>query len=184
MPPPPPPRAPTSAMAQSQSQNTPESRRAAMLQAWADGKATLKDVRGYSDEELFSVAHAAHTYFYQGRINEARTLFHGLFAIDPGNAYFARALGVATAHYEKSEEALIREFLAGGGATTRGIGYERLERDGWARVDVPSPYLPFADVFGFVALPLPVLATIVLIAALYVAATEVQKHYFYRRLAD
>jgi len=57
----------------------------------------------------------------------------------------ARALGVATTHYAKSEEALIREFLAAGGATTRGIGYERLERDGWARVDVPSPYLPFAD---------------------------------------
>jgi anaerobic selenocysteine-containing dehydrogenase len=57
----------------------------------------------------------------------------------------ARALGVATAHYAKSEETLIREFLAAGGPTTRGIGWERLERDGWARVDVPSPYLPFAD---------------------------------------
>ena len=57
----------------------------------------------------------------------------------------ARALGVAREHYAKTEEALIREFLARGGATTRGITYEQLERDGWARVDVPTPYLPFAD---------------------------------------
>ena len=60
-------------------------------------------------------------------------------------ADLARALGVATEHYAKSEEALIREFLAGGGITTRDITYERLERDGWARVDVPTPYLPFAN---------------------------------------
>ena len=60
-------------------------------------------------------------------------------------ADLARALGVATDHYAKSEEGLIREFLAAGGPTTRGIGYERLEREGWVRVDVPSPYLPFAN---------------------------------------
>jgi anaerobic selenocysteine-containing dehydrogenase len=60
-------------------------------------------------------------------------------------AALARALGVAGDHYAKSEEAIIREFLAKGGPTTRGISYERLERDGWARVDVPRPYLPFAD---------------------------------------
>ena len=28
----------------------------ARLQKWADGKATLKDVRGYTDEELYSIA--------------------------------------------------------------------------------------------------------------------------------
>src|SRR5438876_696763 len=57
----------------------------------------------------------------------------------------ARALGVASDHYARSEEAVIREFLAKGGATTRGISYEQLERDGWARVHVPTPYVPCAD---------------------------------------
>ena len=57
----------------------------------------------------------------------------------------ARALGVAGEHYAKSEEALIREFLAKGGESGRGITYEQLEKDGWARVQVPVPYLPFAD---------------------------------------
>jgi anaerobic selenocysteine-containing dehydrogenase len=60
-------------------------------------------------------------------------------------AELARALGVAEAHYAKSEEALIREFLAKGGPTNRAITYEQLARDGWARLHVPTPYLPFAD---------------------------------------
>ncbi|HYE91718.1 MAG TPA: molybdopterin oxidoreductase family protein [Terriglobales bacterium] len=57
----------------------------------------------------------------------------------------ARAMGVAGEHYARDEEAVIREFIAKGGPSTRGITYERLEREGWARVDVPSPYMPFAD---------------------------------------
>lgn len=64
------------------------------LQKWADGKATLKDVRGYTDEELYSIARTAYFYFYQGRITEARTLFQGLYAVNPLDAYFAKALGV------------------------------------------------------------------------------------------
>ncbi len=66
----------------------------ARLQKWADGKATLKDVRGYTDEELYSIARTAYFFFYQGRITEARTLFQGLYAVNPLDAYFAKALGV------------------------------------------------------------------------------------------
>lgn len=64
------------------------------LQRWADGKATLKDVRGYSDEELYSIARMAYFYFYQGKVQEARTLFQGLYAVNPMDPYFAKALGV------------------------------------------------------------------------------------------
>jgi Mg2+-importing ATPase len=42
------------------------------------------------------------------------------------------------------------------------------------------PYAPFADVFGFVPLPGTLVAVIALITMLYVAATEVQKQWFYR----
>jgi anaerobic selenocysteine-containing dehydrogenase len=56
----------------------------------------------------------------------------------------ARALGVAEAHYARSAEALIREFLASGDASTRGITYERLEAEGSVRLDLPRPYRPFA----------------------------------------
>jgi Mg2+-importing ATPase len=52
-----------------------------------------------------------------------------------------------------------------------------------AAVALLVPYLPFADVFGFVRLPLPMLLTIVLIVVFYVAATELQKKWFYRTVA-
>ncbi len=71
-----------------------EASQVAALQRWADGKATLKDVRGYTDEELFSIARTAYYFFYQGKIAEARTLFQGLYAVNPLDAYVAKALGV------------------------------------------------------------------------------------------
>ena len=64
------------------------------LQKWVDGKATLKDVRGYTDEQLYSIARTAYTFYYQGKIEEARTLFQGLYAVNPLDVYFAKALGV------------------------------------------------------------------------------------------
>jgi Mg2+-importing ATPase len=42
------------------------------------------------------------------------------------------------------------------------------------------PYLPPASIFGFVPLPPSLLLTIVIIMLLYVAATELQKRWFYR----
>ncbi len=67
---------------------------ASRLQKWADGKATLKDVRGYSDEELYSIAKTGYFLYYQGKVAEARTVFQGLYAINPLDPYFAKALGV------------------------------------------------------------------------------------------
>ena len=64
------------------------------LQKWADGKATLKDVRGYSDEELYSIARTGYYFFYQGKLEQARTVFQGLYAVNPLDPYFAKALGV------------------------------------------------------------------------------------------
>jgi type III secretion system low calcium response chaperone LcrH/SycD len=64
------------------------------LQRWADGKSTLKEVLGYTEEELFSIARTAYIYFYQGKVDQARTLFQGLYAVNPLEPYFAKALGV------------------------------------------------------------------------------------------
>ncbi|MBB6408896.1 hypothetical protein HNQ71_001540 [Mesorhizobium sangaii] len=41
------------------------------------------------------------------------------------------------------------------------------------------PYLPFAGWFGFVPLPLPVLAGLVAITALYLLASEATKRWFF-----
>jgi tetratricopeptide (TPR) repeat protein len=66
----------------------------AMVQKWADGKATLQEVRGYTDEQLYAVARVGYLFFNQGKITEARTIFQGLFAINPRDAYLARAVAV------------------------------------------------------------------------------------------
>ena len=50
------------------SDSNDEARLTTMMQRWAEGKATLRDVRGYTDDELY--------------------------AINPADAYFAKALGV------------------------------------------------------------------------------------------
>jgi Mg2+-importing ATPase len=41
------------------------------------------------------------------------------------------------------------------------------------------PYVPFSNVFGFVPLPGMLVATMALITVFYVAATELQKKWFY-----
>ncbi len=87
-------------------QALPEQRTQQLLQQWAEGKATLKDVRGYSDEELYAIAKAAYFFFYQGRIDKARTLFMGLYAINPVDPYFAKALGVVEMAAKNPAQAL------------------------------------------------------------------------------
>jgi anaerobic selenocysteine-containing dehydrogenase len=57
----------------------------------------------------------------------------------------ARALGVAEAHYARPPAAVIRELLARGDDTVRGITYERLQAEGSMRLNLPRPYMPFAD---------------------------------------
>jgi Mg2+-importing ATPase len=48
-------------------------------------------------------------------------------------------------------------------------------------VTLAIPYLPFGSALGFVPLPPALLATLLAITLLYVAATEVQKRWFFRR---
>ena len=83
-----------------------DARQAEAVTRWAEGKATLQEVRGYTDEELYAAARAGHTFFNQGQVAEARAIFQGLFAISPRDAYFARALGVVEFAAGNAEGAL------------------------------------------------------------------------------
>ena len=78
----------------------------ALVQKWADEKATLKDVRGYTDQELYAIARTAYVFFYQGRLDDARVLFQGLAAVNPHDPYFAGALAVVEFAAGNSEAAL------------------------------------------------------------------------------
>ncbi|MCL2625526.1 MAG: CesD/SycD/LcrH family type III secretion system chaperone [Cystobacterineae bacterium] len=77
-----------------------------VLQRWVERKASLKEVRGYTDAELHSIARLAHQFFMQGKIEEARTLFQGLYAICPTDIYFAKALGVVELAAGNAKDAL------------------------------------------------------------------------------
>jgi anaerobic selenocysteine-containing dehydrogenase len=129
-------------------------------------------LRGLAREDLFTVVHEqvmTDTALWADLVLPATTSLehedlyrsYGQFylqlaapvATPPGEArsnwdvfgMLARALGVAEAHYAKSPAALIGELLARGDAAVDGITYERLRAEGSVRLNLPRPYLPFAD---------------------------------------
>jgi anaerobic selenocysteine-containing dehydrogenase len=70
-------------------------------------------------------------------VGEARSNWHTVRLL-------ARAMGVGDPHFAKDEPTLIREVLASGDSSVRGITYERLRVEGSVRLNVERPYLPFA----------------------------------------
>ena len=80
-----------------------------LLPQWAEGKTTLKEIKGYTDHELYAIAHMAYFYLNQGKTEEAKILFEGLVALDPKNGYYYRALGVIFYKLGDTERAL-RQF--------------------------------------------------------------------------
>ena len=80
-----------------------------MLTRWAAGKITLKELKGYTDDELYAIAHTGYFFLMQGKNQEAKTLFEGLVAIDPKNDYYYRALGVIF-HKLGDAERAIKQF--------------------------------------------------------------------------
>jgi anaerobic selenocysteine-containing dehydrogenase len=59
----------------------------------------------------------------------------------------ARAMGVKEPCVYEGDEDMARQVLASGDPALEGITLERLRRDGWARLNVPTPFVPFADGF-------------------------------------
>lgn len=80
-----------------------------LLPKWASGQVTLKELKGYTDDELYAIAHTGYFFLMQGKNAEAKTLFEGLVAIDPRNDYYYRALGVIF-HKLGDAERAIKQF--------------------------------------------------------------------------
>jgi anaerobic selenocysteine-containing dehydrogenase len=59
----------------------------------------------------------------------------------------ARAMGLEEPSLYDDDEQLIRTLLDTDHPSLAGITFERLERDGWARLSLPDPLVPFADGF-------------------------------------
>jgi anaerobic selenocysteine-containing dehydrogenase len=59
----------------------------------------------------------------------------------------ARRLGVTEPCVYDSDEEMARQVLASDDPSVAGITLERLRREGWARLSVPTPFVPFAERF-------------------------------------
>jgi tetratricopeptide (TPR) repeat protein len=80
-----------------------------LVQQWSQGQASLKQIVGLSEEELYAIANQGYYLFLQGKAEPARVLFEGLVAIDPRNAYYYRALGAIYWRLKDGRRA-IRQF--------------------------------------------------------------------------
>ena len=81
----------------------------ALVDQWSEGRVSLKQIVGLSEEELYAIANQGYYLFLQGKAEPARVLFEGLVAIDPRNAYYYRALGAIYWRLKESQKA-IRQF--------------------------------------------------------------------------
>jgi Flp pilus assembly protein TadD len=79
------------------------------VRRWAKGEATLQEIKGYSEEELYVIAQHGYTLFLNGKVKDAQVVFEGLVAIDPRNDYYYRALGVVY-HRQGDAERALRQF--------------------------------------------------------------------------
>lgn len=55
---------------------------------------SLAEQRGYNRDDLFAIAEIGYNYLFNGGLDLALSLFEGLAAISPDEAYFALALGL------------------------------------------------------------------------------------------
>ncbi len=79
------------------------------VRRWAAGEATLKELKGYTEEELFRISQLGYTLFLNGKVSDAKVVFEGLVAVDPRKEYYYRALGVVYHRLGDAERAL-RQF--------------------------------------------------------------------------
>jgi anaerobic selenocysteine-containing dehydrogenase len=57
----------------------------------------------------------------------------------------ARRMGFDEPCFGDSDEELVRQALQVSHPSMAGVDYERLKRDGWARLELPRPFAPFAE---------------------------------------
>lgn len=57
----------------------------------------------------------------------------------------AKRMGLTDPIFDDDDETLIRQSLGSGAEKIRGITFEKLLETGWTRLNVPKPYLPFAE---------------------------------------
>jgi tetratricopeptide (TPR) repeat protein len=80
-----------------------------LVNQWSQGKVTLKQIVGLSEDELYTIANQGYLLFLQGKTEDARIYFEGLVALEPRKAYFYRALGTIYWRLKEPQKA-IKQF--------------------------------------------------------------------------
>lgn len=62
------------------------------MAAFVAGRITLGDLEGISKQEQYEMAKLGHSYLEGGKLEKASTIFEGLIALDPFDAYFRMAI--------------------------------------------------------------------------------------------
>jgi tetratricopeptide (TPR) repeat protein len=71
-----------------------------------DGKHSLKEVGGLSDEDIQGMLQMAWMFYNQGKLESAQVVLQGVAAIDPDNKLVWGALGALYLRQSREEEAL------------------------------------------------------------------------------
>ena len=77
----------------------------ARIRAFLEGRITLGDLEGITKQEQYQMAEVGHSYLSSGKFDEAKTVFEGLLALDPFDAYFHTVLGSISQQNDDLEEA-------------------------------------------------------------------------------
>jgi tetratricopeptide (TPR) repeat protein len=75
------------------------------LEQFLRGQITLGDLEGITKHEQYEMAKIGFSYLTSGKLQQARTVFEGLLALDPFDAYFHTAIGSIAQQENKLEEA-------------------------------------------------------------------------------
>jgi len=131
-----------------------------------------KVIEGFKREDLFTVVHEqfqTDTADYADILLPATTQLEHRDVVKPYGHYYlvhnqpaiaplgearpnsevfrllAKAMGFEEDCFNDSDEAIIRQALASKNPMFEGLTLEQLERDGWARLNIPETFTPFAD---------------------------------------
>lgn len=78
------------------------------VRAFLAGQITLGDLEGIDKQAQYRMAKVGHQYLSEGKLDLAKTVFEGLVALDPFDAYFHTALGSVAQQKGELEEAEAR----------------------------------------------------------------------------
>ncbi|MBI4818604.1 MAG: tetratricopeptide repeat protein [Deltaproteobacteria bacterium] len=79
------------------------------LRAFAEGRITLGELEGVSKSSQYQMAKVGYEFLNEGKLDQARSVFEGLVALDPYDAYFHSVLG-SIAHRRNALEDAERHY--------------------------------------------------------------------------